>query len=109
MGLSSLTYHLQYEDRRSGTELEARLDTDLFDKRVNSETYFEGVIGRSSALRRALQMVETVAWGDSTVLLLGETGTGKELIARAIHSHSPRGDRPFVKLNCAAIPTGLLE
>ena len=76
---------------------------------MNPEAGFEGIIGRSSGLRRVLQMVETVAWGDSTVLLLGETGTGKELIARAIHSHSPRRDRPFVKLNCAAIPTGLLE
>ena len=76
---------------------------------MNAETGFEGIIGRSPGLRRVLQLVETVAWGDSTVLLLGETGTGKELIARAIHSHSPRRDRPFVKLNCAAIPTGLLE
>ena len=109
MGLNSLTYPLQYEDHETGLDTGRTLDTDLFDEQLNSETDFEGIIGRSSVLRRVLQMVETVAWGDSTVLLLGETGTGKELIARAIHNHSPRENRPFVKLNCAAIPTGLLE
>jgi DNA-binding NtrC family response regulator len=67
------------------------------------------IVGNSPALKQVLNLVRTVAPGDSTVLLLGETGTGKELIARAIHSCSPRKDRPFVKLNCAAIPTGLLE
>jgi formate hydrogenlyase transcriptional activator len=70
---------------------------------------FEGIVGQSSALREVLQLVETVATSDSTVLLLGETGTGKELIARAVHDRSRRKDRTFVKLNCAAIPTGLLE
>jgi formate hydrogenlyase transcriptional activator len=73
------------------------------------EDGFEGIIGQSAALRRVLQMVEQVAPGDSTVLLLGETGTGKELIARAIHNRSRRKDQSFVKLNCAAIPSGLLE
>jgi len=109
MGLNSLTYPLQYEHLSATTDPEITIDLDRIDKPANSETSFEGIIGRSSGLRRVLQMVETVAWGDSTVLLLGETGTGKELIARAIHSHSPRRDRPLVKLNCAAIPTGLLE
>src|SRR3984885_14147955 len=109
MGLNSLTYPLQYEDHKTGLDTGRTLDTDLFDEQLNSEADFEGIIGRSSVLRRVLQMVETVACGDSTVLLLGETGTGKELVARAIHRHSPRRDRPFVKLNCAAIPTGLLE
>src|ERR1700688_3195956 len=70
---------------------------------------FEGIVGQSSTLRRVLNLVETVATSDSTVLLLGETGTGKELIARAIHERSRRKDRTFVKLNCAAIPSGLLE
>ena len=74
-----------------------------------SDNTFEGIVGRSSPLRRVLQLVETVASGDSTVLLLGETGTGKELIARAIHYRSRRKNRTFVKLNCAAIPSGLLE
>jgi formate hydrogenlyase transcriptional activator len=109
MSLNSLTYPLQYEDLRPNTNPEIRLDIAGIDEPLNAETGFEGIIGRSSGLRRVLQMVETVAWGDSTVLLLGETGTGKELIARAIHNHSPRRDRPLAKLNCAAIPTGLLE
>src|SRR6202795_1383875 len=73
------------------------------------ETAFEGIVGQSSALRLVLRLVETVAPAGSTVLLLGETGTGKELIARAIHPRSQRRSRAFAKLNCAAIPSGLLE
>jgi formate hydrogenlyase transcriptional activator len=109
MSLNSLTYPLEYEDLRLNTDAEITIDIDRIDESAESGTGFEGIIGKSSGLRRVLEMVETVAWGDSTVLLLGETGTGKELIARAIHTHSLRRVRPFVKLNCAAIPTGLLE
>jgi formate hydrogenlyase transcriptional activator len=76
---------------------------------MSSIAGFEGIVGQSSALREVLQQVEMVAPTDSTVLLLGETGTGKELIARAIHDHSFRKNRPLVKVNCAAIPSGLLE
>jgi formate hydrogenlyase transcriptional activator len=76
---------------------------------IRTEYDFEEIIGESQALKRVLQQVETVAPTDSTVLIQGETGTGKELIARAIHNLSSRRDRTFVKLNCAAIPTGLLE
>ncbi len=76
---------------------------------IRSEQLFEDIIGRSAALRRVLREVETVAPTDSTVLISGETGSGKELVARAIHQLSERRDRAFVKLNCAAIPTGLLE
>jgi formate hydrogenlyase transcriptional activator len=76
---------------------------------IRSEMNFEDIVGKSAALRRVLQQVETVAPTDSTVLIYGETGTGKELIARAIHHLSPRRPQAFVKLNCAAIPTGLLE
>jgi formate hydrogenlyase transcriptional activator len=79
------------------------------EEEIRTDSGFERIIGKSAALKRVLQMVETVAPSDSTVLLLGETGTGKELIARAIHDRSRRKDRTFVKLNCAAIPTGLLE
>ena len=70
---------------------------------------FEEIVGTSAALRAALKQVEVVAPTESTVLILGETGTGKELIARAIHTISSRSSRAFVKLNCAAIPSGLLE
>jgi len=76
---------------------------------VRTDRNFEDVVGQSAALRRVLRSVETVAPTDSTVLICGETGTGKELIARAIHNLSPRRSKAFVKLNCAAIPTGLLE
>jgi len=76
---------------------------------IRSELNFDQIVGHSPALRHALRLVQTVAPSDSTVLLLGETGTGKELVARAIHDLSRRNQRAFVKLNCAAIPTGLLE
>jgi formate hydrogenlyase transcriptional activator len=76
---------------------------------IRSEMHFEDIVGKSAALRRVLQQVETVAPTDATVLITGETGTGKELIARAIHQLSSRRPHAFVKLNCAAIPTGLLE
>src|SRR5262249_54009891 len=76
---------------------------------IRTERNFEEIVGTSAALRRALRNAETVAPTDTTVLIGGETGTGKELIARAIHNLSPRRSRAFVKLNCAAIPTGLLE
>jgi formate hydrogenlyase transcriptional activator len=74
-----------------------------------AEDGFEDLIGTSRALREVLDLVRTVAPTNSTSLIEGETGTGKELIARAIHKHSTRSDRPFVTLNCAAIPLGLLE
>ena len=76
---------------------------------IRTELKFEEIVGNSDALRRVLAELETVAPTDSTVLIYGETGTGKELIARAIHNLSSRKSNAFVKLNCAAIPTGLLE
>jgi formate hydrogenlyase transcriptional activator len=76
---------------------------------IRSEMNFKEIVGQSTPIRRVLRAVETVATSDSIVLILGETGTGKELIARAIHDLSARRGKPFVKLNCAAIPTGLLE
>jgi formate hydrogenlyase transcriptional activator len=76
---------------------------------IRSDRGFEEIIGRSAAIRAVLRQIETVAPTDSTVLICGETGTGKELVARAIHERSTRSSNAFVKLNCAAIPTGLLE
>ncbi len=76
---------------------------------IRSEYNFEEIIGESAALKGILEQLQTVAPTDSTILILGETGTGKELIARAIHHMSARRERTLVKVNCAAIPTGLLE
>jgi formate hydrogenlyase transcriptional activator len=90
-------------------ESEAQNDILSFEDEIPSELHFDEIVGRSAALQHVLRDVEVVAPTDSGVLILGETGTGKELIARAIHNLSARRDRPFVKLNCAAIPSGLLE
>jgi formate hydrogenlyase transcriptional activator len=90
-------------------ESEAPVDILSFEDEVRNELHFEGIVGRSAALQSVFRQVEVVAPTDSGVLILGETGTGKELIARAIHNLSARRDRPFIKLNCAAIPSGLLE
>ncbi|PYX08465.1 MAG: Fis family transcriptional regulator [Acidobacteria bacterium] len=76
---------------------------------IRTELHFEEIVGESAPLKRVLSQAKTVAPSDATTLVLGETGTGKELIARAIHRMSSRKDASFIKLNCAAIPTGLLE
>src|SRR5262247_1837979 len=96
---------------REISELKDRLAKEnlYLEEEVRTEHNFAEIVGESAALRRVLKEVEVVAPTGSTVLICGETGTGKELIARALHDLSPRRDRTFVKLNCAAIPTGLLE
>jgi formate hydrogenlyase transcriptional activator len=96
---------------REISKLKDKLAQEKFylEEEFRSEMGFEQIIGKSAALKHVLELVETVATSDSTVLLLGETGTGKELVARAIHDRSRRKERTLVKLNCAAIPTGLLE
>src|SRR5262249_49009887 len=77
--------------------------------KISSEQNFQGMVGRSAAIRALQREIKVVAPTNSTTLILGETGTGKELIARSIHNLSPRRDRPFIKFNCAAIPAGLVE
>ena len=76
---------------------------------IRTQFNFQEIVGQSRLLRQALKQVETVAPTDSTVLILGETGTGKELLARAVHNLSPRREATFVRVNCASIPAGLLE
>jgi formate hydrogenlyase transcriptional activator len=96
---------------REISELKERLAKEklYLEEEIRTEHNFEEIVGESDSLRRVLKQVETVAPTGSTVLIRGETGTGKELIARALHELSPRRERTFVKINCAAIPTGLLE
>jgi len=102
---------LAYQQIRELKEKLAQESVYVQDKmrEIADESNFEEIVGKSAALRRVLAQVHTVAPTDSTFLIYGETGTGKELIARAIHNLSPRHRNAFVKLNCAAIPTGLLE
>jgi len=96
---------------RQISELRERLSQEkrYLEEEINLENRFEDIVGESTGLRQVLKDIEIVAPTDATVLIQGETGTGKELLARAIHRLSPRRDRTFVKLNCAAIPAGLLE
>jgi formate hydrogenlyase transcriptional activator len=93
---------LGFEEIESNSELPLAED-------IDSDPAFPGIVGQSAALRRVLQLVEMVAASDAKVLLLGETGTGKELIARAIHERSQRRKQEFITLNCAAIPSSLFE
>src|SRR6266446_2799529 len=114
MSLNVLSFpRVQYEGLRFASVSLAELNKANQDFRLEEEffgeTDFAGIVGQSSALRQVLQLVEVVAASDATVLLLGETGTGKELIARAIHDRSDRQERSFVTLNCAAIPGPLFE
>jgi formate hydrogenlyase transcriptional activator len=96
---------------RQIAELRDRLNQEkqYLEEEINVENQFEDIVGESTGLRQVLKEIETVAPTDATVLIQGETGTGKELLARAIHRLSPRRERTFIKLNCAAIPAGLLE
>jgi PAS domain S-box-containing protein len=92
-------------------EIRDRLNQEkqYLEEEINLENRFEDIVGESAGLKQVLRQIETVAPTDATVLIQGETGTGKELLARAIHRLSNRADRTFIKLNCAAIPAGLLE
>jgi len=95
------------EDRKQ-TEQSVRNENVALREQIDRDSMFEDIVGSSEALRKVLRQVGKVAHSDSTVMILGETGTGKELIARAIHKRSNRGERAFIGVNCAAIPTSLI-
>jgi transcriptional regulator with GAF, ATPase, and Fis domain len=105
MAVSNAMVFRQIADLRDRLRQENR----YLEEEINLDNRFEDIVGESAGLRQVLKQIETVAPTDATVLIQGETGTGKELLARAIHRLSPRRERTFIKLNCAAIPAGLLE
>jgi PAS domain S-box-containing protein len=96
-------------DRLHETKEKLAQEKLYLESEIETELGFEEIVGQSSSLREVLRKTRVVAPTDSTVLLLGETGTGKELVARSVHTLSPRHDQSFIKLNCAAVPSGLLE
>jgi PAS domain S-box-containing protein len=110
-GQSTRTMFLDVTDRVLAERERARLEqqNQYLQEEIKSDHNFEEIVGRSGPLRAVLGAVARVAPTDATVLITGETGTGKELIARAVHSASRRKDRPLIKINCAALPTGLVE
>ena len=110
-GTYTRTMFVDITDRVLMEQEKARLEAQntYLQEEIQTQHNFEEIIGSSPAIKKVLKNVETVAPTDSTVLIAGETGTGKELIARAIHNLSRRKDRVLVKVNCAAIPAGLIE
>ena len=105
MAVSNVMVFRQIADLRD----RFRQEKQYLEEEINLERRFDEIVGESTGLRQVLKQIETVAPTDATVLIQGETGTGKELLARALHRLSPRSERTFIKLNCAAIPAGLIE
>ncbi|MBI3783864.1 MAG: sigma-54 factor interaction domain-containing protein, partial [Deltaproteobacteria bacterium] len=100
---------LEERRRLESEQNRLRLQSAYLQEEIKAAHNFEEIVGQSTALTSVLRQVELVANTDSTVLILGESGTGKELIARAIHARSTRSQRPLIKVNCAALPIGLIE
>jgi len=105
LGMANFLLHAEVQKLKDDT----RTENEYLSTEPGNDPSFQEIVGRSPALKRVLRQIEVVAPTDSGVLIQGETGTGKELIAQAIHNCSARRDRPFIKVNCAAIPSGLLE
>jgi len=112
LGIEDITNRNPNEDELSISQVDAQMKSGFLgigDRLAEVTPKFQEIVGGSAALKQVMKQVEMAAPTDATVLVLGETGTGKELIARALHRLSPPRNLPFVSLNCAAIPAGLLE
>jgi formate hydrogenlyase transcriptional activator len=105
---AALSNCLQF-DQMTASRAKLASEKQYIEDQVRREAHFDGFVGESAALKEILRQAHMVASTDATVLVIGETGTGKELIARAVHDHSPRHEQSFIKVDCAAIPSSLLE